>query len=245
MVDVVRNGWLNLTWNLEVKAISSSGIDLSRLYWRRSNIGRDYQPFSVLGNWAQVATGRGTTGTTSFPIDYEYFASTADAPGDYAVTLTYRVTVKWGSYKLYSVSQDVSLYLHVKDWIVVALHDAIDLGTIDGSGYVMGSGLPPRDSLGNGVFIVSNSPTGWNLDLQVRSISVPPCYHGDLLSIFFWEIDNSVFHTAKGLDNLPVVVASSAGPGKVQHDVGYRYTPTTAECGGDYSITLIYTASPR
>ncbi|MEA3238229.1 MAG: hypothetical protein U9Q94_00370 [Candidatus Bipolaricaulota bacterium] len=244
-IDVVRDGWLNLNWTLEVKAGPTSGIDRSRLYWRRSNAGSGYRAFGDLGDWAQVATGMGTTGIASIPIDYEYLPSTADSPGDYTITLTYRVTMTWGSYQLYAVSQDVSLYLQVKDWIVLALHGPIDLGTIDGSGYVIGSGLPPRDALGNGVFIVSNSPTGCDISLQVGPISTPSRYHGDLLSVFFWQIDGSAFHCASGLDSQPVIVATSAGPGKVKHKVGYRYTPTTEECGGDYSMTLVYTASAR
>ena len=244
-IDVVRNGWLNLSWTLEVEAVSASNIDLSRLYWRRSDTGGDYLPFSALGNWTQVATEKNVMGTTSIPIDYEYLPSTADSPGDYAVTLTYRVTAAWGSYPLYTVSQDVNLYLHVKNWIVLALHDAIDFGTSDGTGYVLGSGLPPRDVLDKGVFIVSNSPTGWDLSLQVGDIVSPPCYRGDLLSVLFWEIDGSVFHTAVGLAAQPVIVSSYDAPGEVEHRMGYRYTPTTAECGGDYLVTLIYTASPR
>lgn len=244
-IDVVRNGWLNLTCTLEVKAESSSGIDLSRLYWRRSDMSRDYQPFSDLGDWAQVASGQGTTGTTSIPIDYEYLPSTSDSPGDHVVTLSYRVTAAWGSYQLYTVSQDVNLYLHVKDWIVLALHAAIDLGTVDGSGYVMGTGLPARESLDNGAFIVSNSPAGWDLSLQVGAISTPSRYSGDLLSVFFWNIDGSAFHSASGLDVSPVTIVTSDGQGKARHKMGYRYIPTTAECEGDYSVTLIYTASLR
>ena len=244
-VDVVRNGWLNLSWILEVRVSSASGIDPSCLCWRRSDTAGDYLPFSGFGDWMEVAAGRGATETTSLLIDYEYLPATTDPPGDYAIILNYRVTVSWGSYQLYAVYQDVTLYLHVEEWIVIALHSSIDLGTIDGSGYVMGSGLPPCDALGNGVFIVSNSPTGWDISLQAGSIATPPCYSSDLLSVFFWEIDNSEFHPASALAIQPVIVASSNSPGMAQHSLGYRYTPTTAECGGDYSITLIYTATAR
>jgi len=81
--------------------------------------------------------------------------------------------------------------------------------------------------------------------MRVESISAPLCYEGDLLSVFFWQIDDSVFRAASGLKTQPVTIVSSGGPGKVQHTLGYRYTPTTAECGGDYSITFIYTATLR
>ena len=244
-ITVVRNGWLNLNWVLEVDASSAYGVDLARLYWRLSNTGGDYVPFSALGAWDQIASGQGTTGTTFIPIDYEYLPTTADPPGDYTVTLTYRVIASWGSYQLYAVSQDVTLYLHVKDWIVVSMKKSIDLGTVDGAGYVMGTGLPARESLGNGAFIIGNSPAGWDLTLQVGSISTPPCYSGDLLPVFFWQVDNSAFHSASGLKVQPVTVTSTNGPGKAQHTLGYRYTPTTAECGGNYSITLVYTATAR
>lgn len=242
MIDITRNGWASLSWTLEVKAAAESGMDLSRLYWRHSGTGEEYLPFSSLGVWTRVATGRGTT---SVPVDYEYLPTTKDAPGNHHVTLTYRVTISWGSYELYSVSEDTVLSLDARDWISIALHNTIDLGTIDGAGYVMGSGLPAHDSLDNGAFIISNSPVGWDLTLQVGSISTPSCYRGDLLSVFFWQIDSSSFHSASGLTTQPVTVTYSDGPGKVKHTLGYRYTPTTAECGGDYSISLIYTATPR
>ncbi len=241
-IGIARNDWASLNWTLEVKAASSSGMDLSRLHWRRSGTGEGYLPFSSLGAWTQVATGRGAA---SLAVDYEYSPTTGDAPGNYQVTLTYRVTISWGSYELYSVSEDTVLFLNARDWIVLALDDGIDLGVIDGAGYVIGSGLPPRDCVGNGMFIVSNSPTGWDVTLQAGSISTPPCYRGDLLRVFFWQIDGSAFRSASGLQAQPITVASSSAPGKVQHTLGYRYTPTTAECEGDYSITLIYTATPR
>jgi len=241
-IDIARNGWANLNWTLEVKAASSLGVALSRLHWRHSGTGEGYLPFSSLGAWTQVATGRGSA---SVPVDYEYLPTTADAPGNHQVTLTYRVTISWGSYELYSVSEDTVLFLNARDWIVLAINDRIDLGTIDGAGYVMGRGLPARDSVGNGMFIVSNLTTGWDVTLQVGSLSTPPCYRGDLLRVFFWQIDGSTFRSASGLQAQPITVASSSAPGKVQHTLGYRYTPTTAECGGDYSISLIYTATPR
>ncbi|HHR86353.1 MAG TPA: hypothetical protein ENL23_08425 [Candidatus Acetothermia bacterium] len=210
-----------------------------------SDTGRDYVPFSALATWYKVASGQSTTGTVAIPIDYEYLLTTVDPPGDCAVTLTYRVIVSWGSYQLYVVSQDVTLYRRVKDWILVSMKKSIDLGTVDGSGYVMGTGLPARESLDDGAFIISNSPAGWDLALQVGSISTPPCYSGDLLFVFFWQVDSSAFHSASGLKVQPVTITSSTGLGKSHHTLGYRYTPTTAECEGDYSITLVYTATSR
>ena len=245
-VSVTRNGWLTLDWTLTVEIVAASpGVDLTRFYWR----GGDQPGYTVFPG-AQtpmtVVNGRNVTGTDAEAIDYRYLPSADDLPGTYSITLRYQVAVSIFGYPLYTVSQDVTITWTVQAWIVVAAHGAIDLGTVTGALYDVRTGkLAPLESDDNPVFVIGNPPSGWQLQLEVTAITTPPGFSGDLLTNFYWRVDNGAFHSAAGLNTTPVTLVSRAGPGGETHRISYRYQPDTADRAGTYGITLRYTVTTR
>ena len=92
-VTVMRDGWFNLRWVLEVVVEEASPlIDLTKLFWRGGDQ-LSYIAFPAIGSWMEVASGRGRTSTGTTLIDYRYLPDTGDQSGDYQVILRYRVSL--------------------------------------------------------------------------------------------------------------------------------------------------------
>ncbi len=246
LVSVTRNGWLTLDWTLTVEIVAAApGVDLTRFYWRGGDQ-TDYTVFPGAQTPMAVINGSGVTGTNAENIDYRYRPSAADLPGTYSITLRYQVAASIFGYPLYTVTQDVTIMWTVQAWIVVAAHGAIDLGTVTGALSDVRTGkLAPLESDGNPVFVIGNPPDGWQLQLAVTSITTPPGVSGDLLTNFYWRVDNGAFHSAAGLNTAPVTLVSRTGPGGETHRISYRYQPDTADRAGTYGITLRYTVTTR
>lgn len=241
-VTVVRDGWFNLRWVLEVRVESASPlIDLTKLSWRGGDQ-LSYITFPAIDSWVEVTSGRGRTSIDTTLIDYRYLPDTGDRPGDYQVVLRYRVSLSWGESTLYSVKQDVDLSFRAETWMLLSVHDSIDLGTIDGSLYDIDHGFSSLESLENGLFIVTNAPSGWELQLGVASITTPPAFAGNLLADLYWRTDKGAYHTASGLDTAPVLIESQPTEGRATHSVDYRYQVDTGDISGDYTVRLRYTA---
>ena len=157
------------------------------------------------------------------------------------MTLQYRVNVSWWWGILYNVHQDVVVSFKADTWMVLSVHDSVDLGTIDWSLYDIDHGFSSLESQNNGVFVISNSPSGWDMQLGVSAITTPPRYNGDLLANMSWQIDSSGFRVCTNLDSAPVVIAMRQTAGSATHTIDYRYTPTTADVAGDYAVQFMYT----
>jgi hypothetical protein len=241
VVTVVRDGW-NFEWVLEVRVESASPlVDLTKFSWRGGDQ-HTYTTFPAVDQWMTVSSGRGGAVNYTTPIDYRYLPDTDDRPGEYQVTLRYRVSVSWWWGTLYSVNQDVLLSFKADTWMVLSVHDSVDLGTIDGSLYDIDHGFSSLESQDNGVFVIGNSPAGWELTLGVASTSAPLGFQGDLLADLYWRTDEGAYHAASGLDTSPVLIASQPTAGRATHSVDYRYQVDTGDIPGDYTVRLRYTA---
>ena len=246
-VTVVRTSTFAMTWLLEVQVVSASPlVDLSRFSWRGGDQ-TSYTTFPAVGVWMRVASGRSIDSTDTFSIDYRYQPTVNDPPGDYALTLRYRVSLFWWFLvnPVYSVHHDVSLSWNALTWLVLAVHDPVDLGTIDSAIFDIDHGFSSLESFGNQVFVISNSPNGWEVVLGVASTSAPPGFQGDLLADLYWRIDEGTYHSAIGLDMAPVLVASRPAAGSAVLTFDFRYQVDTDDIPGAYTVTLRYTATAR
>lgn len=243
-VTIARTRRLEMTWTLEVQVVSASPlVDLSRFAWRGGDQ-TSYTTFPAVGEWMRVASGRSRVSTDTFSIDYRYLPNVNDPPGDYGLTLRYRVSLFWwfAINPVYSVHHDVTISWNALTWLVLAVHGSVDLGTIDASIYDIEHGFSSLESFGNNLFVISNSPSGWELSLGVASTLVPPGFPGDLLSDLYWRVDGGAYRAATGLDTTPVLVASRATAGSAVFSFDFRYQVDTDDIPGDYAVTLRYTA---
>ena len=134
-------------------------------------------------------------------------------------------------------------------WINLKVHENVDLGTITGPDQVL------EDASGNNVRVKTNCANGFVLEVQAADASTPAGFEGDLLADFQWKVAQAPgsphvtnvqdAYTSFSDFNAAETVAVSSKPGTVTFGMGYRYTSDEQDIPGDYSITLLYTATSQ
>ncbi|MFQ5795516.1 MAG: hypothetical protein ACE5JP_10770 [Candidatus Bipolaricaulia bacterium] len=137
-------------------------------------------------------------------------------------------------------------------WAQIAVHGAVALGTIDdttaytGATPSGGGAFGNLESLTNNVFVITNDPDGWVLQISVTGTSTPLGFTGDLLGDFQWRetpITAGTYAAATGLDLLPATVDTTAAAGSAVYGFDYKYNIDINDIPGNYSVTVQYTVT--
>lgn len=123
----------------------------------------------------------------------------------------------------------------------------MDLGTITAPGQVL------EDATGNEVFLRTNCLHGYVLAVKAVDALTPPGFAGNLLADFAWKVAKVSGNVAEYQDTYTAFpdfgrelkVGVSEKPGIAHFQMAYRYTSDDDDIPGDYSITLVYTATSQ
>ncbi|MFQ5795517.1 MAG: hypothetical protein ACE5JP_10775 [Candidatus Bipolaricaulia bacterium] len=238
----------NPTWSLEIEATATSapagftGNLLADFQWR----GGDqvaYTSFPAL-NTMMTVVASDTGNNVNVGMDYRYSVDIDDIPGSYSITLQYTASNQLG----YTISDTVTLSWDTYTWAQIAIHGAISLGIIDEtiySGATPGGGgsFQALESTANNVFIITNDPDGWTLQIEMTAKTEPVGFTGDLLADFQWRGGDQAIYTSFAALSTPMTVATTTSQGSQVYNIDYRYTGDTDDIPGNYSDTLQFTVT--
>jgi len=132
-------------------------------------------------------------------------------------------------------------------WLSLKVHGDVDLGTITAPGQVL------EDTSGNEVSLRTNCTNGYVLAVQAADAFIPAGFEGDILADFAWKVVkvsgnvNEYQDTYTTFSNFgeELKVGASERPGVAHFQMAYRYISDDEDIPGDYSITLLYTATSQ
>jgi len=239
-------------WKLKVEAIDwvtpadyqSSGQGLGDLYWRGEKQ-INYKTIGSLNTRSIIDDSSNTRGSNVYKVDYKYDVEVNDIEGSYAITLRYILSTLNGAVRIAKVT---GLIWRAESWIVLAVHDSVNLGAIDQSlvqvdakGNVSFKNLKMID---NPLFVISNASRGWSLDVKVADTTAPSGFSGDLLQDFSWhwrrENEKEKYRSGKKLAVVAINMDKASGPASRIYTMDYEYNVDVDDIEGNYSITLVY-----
>jgi hypothetical protein len=143
------------------------------------------------------------------------------------------------------LSQSVTISWYSQGWISLWVHPDLFLGVADRSSFnPEDKSFRPLEALGNPVVVAGNLPQGLVLTIRAVDWQVPPGFPEPVpegfLEDFQWRVSGGNFQP---LSLEETVVWQSSGPKVAQLSVDYRYQLEITDVPGDYSVTILYTAS--
>jgi len=132
-------------------------------------------------------------------------------------------------------------------WIKLTVHGSVDLGTITAPDQVLES------TSGNEVFVRTNCTRGYVLAVKATDALTPAGFAGNILADFAWkvaQVSGNVAEYQNTYTGFPgfgkeMKVGVAEKPGAAHFQMAYRYTSDDEDIPGDYSITLLYTATSQ
>jgi len=242
-------------WKLEVEPIDwitpsnyqSSEKGLRDLYWRGDKQ-TSYKTVASLNKRSTVDDSHNTQGNCVYRIGYKYYVGVDDIEGNYAVTLRYILST---TNARRHVTKITGLIWQAESWIVLAVHNSVNLGAIDQSlvevdarGNISFKSLKKTD---NYLFVISNACRGWSLNVKATDITVPSGFSGNLLEDFngYWREKGKEEKSRPGkkFGAVPINIDKTLGPGSHIYTIDYEYNVDADDIEGNYSIALVYSVS--
>jgi len=151
-------------------------------------------------------------------------------------------SLSWGAAQR---EQTVTLSWGAIGWIVLEVHEDLFLGVVTQEYFEPDTQtFRPLEATGNPIVVACNYPQGCALTLQAVGWQVPPEFPGTVPDEFLADLDWRI----SGTQYLPlgtgeVTVWQADGPAVAQLLVDYRYRLDIYDVPGQYSVTLLYTAT--
>lgn len=158
------------------------------------------------------------------------------------LALVFSVTVAQGGLP---VSQSVSISWQSQGWISLWVHPDLFLGVADRSHFdPQLQTFRPLEALGNPVLIAGNLPQGMVLTIRAVDWQLPPGFPEPVpdgfLEDFWWRLSGGSYRPLSLEEEL---VWRSSGPEVAQLSIDYLYQLEVTDVPGNYSVTILYTAS--
>ena len=151
-------------------------------------------------------------------------------------------SLSWGAAQR---EQTVTLSWGAIGWIVLEVNEDLFLGVVTQEYFEPDTQtFRPLEATGNPIVVACNYPQGCALTLQAVGWQVPPEFPGTVPDEFLADLDWRI----SGTQYLPlgtgeVTVWQAGGPAVAQLLVDYRYRLDIYDVPGQYSVTLLYTAT--
>lgn len=141
-----------------------------------------------------------------------------------------------------NASEDAEVYWQVQNcWITLTVHSDVDLGVVSGA-FSPGDAL---ESAGHPVTLRTNC-ANWQLSVSREDFTAPAGHSGNGLQRFYQWVDtmngapaNVDMWTEANWD----AQVANGGPGNRTFQMNYKYELSYDDVPGDYSVTLVYTAT--
>jgi len=235
-----------LTAEIYIQMLSVIGSVRPEAFEWRGGEQTEFVAFPGMGIWVPVGAVAADQNAWSTNFNFRYAAKLSDPPGIYGVRLRFRMEypdLPDDLQELYRAEWETVVMWNAAEWVVLLVHEAVNLGTIGPELFDPVNGFAALESLGHLVFVACNRPGGLRLSVRALSVTVPPEFAGGAAAVsedFHIRVGEGAFAP---IGSTYMELGELEEPGWRRFIVDYRYQVDVRDVPGEYGLVLEYTVT--